>query len=187
VPDGTKEINTSTASSNSANATPTIIRMPPSLTLSKIRSLKRQALLAFVRANLEIGTVALACVYFERLCLSCRVDKSNRRITFASCLLLASKINEPNEVLVMKDPEDTAESDDDEEERNTNKRKKIKRLQSSIRPSKRSTTMFASLLEFFTEDWNLSLKHLYAAEWGVFAVSKFSHCNFGFCTNVFQL
>lgn len=55
------------------------IRMPPSLTLSKIRSLKSQILQAAIRANLEIGTVALACVYFERLCLDCRVDKSNRR------------------------------------------------------------------------------------------------------------
>lgn len=170
---GTSKINTTAAPKD---AVPAIIRMPPSLTLSKIRSAKRQALMAFVRANLEIGTVALAFVYFERLCLSCRVDKSNRRLCFASCLLLASKINEPNEVLVMK-PDNTsagAESGDDEEKRNTNTRKKIKRLQSSIRPSKRSSSMFASLLEFFTQDWNLSLKHLYAAEWGVFAALRFS-------------
>ena len=70
------------------------IRMPPSLTLSKIRSLKRQALAAAVRAKLEISTVALAIVYFERLCLDCRVDKSNRRLSFAACLLLAIKLNE---------------------------------------------------------------------------------------------
>ena len=178
--DGTGKINTSAAPSDSAAATPAIIRMPPSLTLSKIRSLKRQALMAFVRAGLEVGTVALACVYFERLCLSCRVDKSNRRLCFASCLLLASKINEPNDVLVMK--EDTTVSGgtgsgDEEEKRSTTTRKKLKRLQSSIRPSKRSTSMFASLLEFFTQEWSLSLKHLYAAEWGVFAVS--AYLNFG--------
>ncbi len=70
------------------------IRMPPSLTLSKIRSLKQQALAAAVRAKLEISTVALAIIYFERLCLDCRVDKSNRRLSFAACLLLAIKINE---------------------------------------------------------------------------------------------
>jgi hypothetical protein len=70
------------------------IRMPPSLTLSKIRSLKRQALAAAVQAKLEISTVALAIVYFERLCLDCRVDKSNRRLSFAACLLLAIKLNE---------------------------------------------------------------------------------------------
>lgn len=33
--------------------------------------------------------------------------------------------------------------------------------------------MFASLLEFFTQDWNISLKHLFAAEWGVFAALQF--------------
>ena len=76
------------------------IRMPPSLTLSKIRSLKQQALAAAVRAKLEISTVALAIVYFERLCLDCRVDKSNRRLSFAACLLLAIKINEVCQILV---------------------------------------------------------------------------------------
>ena len=156
------------------SAQPAIVRMPPSLTLSKIRSVKHQALMAFVKAKLEIGTVALACVYFERLCLSCRVDKTNRRLCFAACILLASKINEPNEVLVMK--EDNASGPDSGTEDNTNARKKIKRLQSSIRPSKRSSSMFASLLEFFTQDWSLSLKHLFAAEWGVFAVSSIYIC-----------
>ena len=48
------------------------IRMPPSLTLSKIRSLKSQALMACIRSKIEISTLALACVYFERLCLDCR-------------------------------------------------------------------------------------------------------------------
>jgi hypothetical protein len=72
------------------------VRMPPSLTLSKIRSVKQQALIACVRAQLEVSTVAVACVYFERLCLDCRVDKTNRRLAFASCLLLSAKINEAN-------------------------------------------------------------------------------------------
>jgi hypothetical protein len=43
-----------------------------------------------------------------------------------------------------------------------------------VRPNKRGTTMFASLLEFFTEEWSLSLKHLFTAEWGVFAALGFS-------------
>ena len=79
------------------------IRMPPSLTLSKIRSLKQQALAAAVRAKLEISTVALAIIYFERLCLDCRVDKSNRRLSFAACLLLAIKINEVCKEAITKD------------------------------------------------------------------------------------
>jgi hypothetical protein len=137
------------------------IRMPPSLTLSKIRSLKHQALHASVRAKLEIGTVALACVYFERLCLDCRVDKSNRRLAFASCLLLASKLNEPNVGSVNPDEE-------------TDGKKTASLLRSLIRPNNRSNTMFASLLEFFTQEWELSLKNLFDAEWGVFAALGFS-------------
>jgi len=107
-----------------------VIRMPPSLTLSKIRSLKRQALLAAVKAKLQIGTVALACVYFERLCLDCRVDKSNRRLTFASCLLLASKLNEPNVSLVTC--QDSYEENDEDD---------ISNLLFLIKPNKRSNKM----------------------------------------------
>lgn len=154
---------TNSASSASDGPKEKTIRMPPSLTLSKIRSLKSQVLQAAIRADLEIGTVALACVYFERLCLDCRVDKSNRRLTFAACLLLASKLNEPNVGLVMRQAEG-ADLDDE----------KPTRLQSLIRPNKTSNKMFASLLLFFTQDWTLSLKHLFTAEWGVFAALGFS-------------
>ena len=161
---------TSMSNNSESGAKEYTIRMPPSLTLSKIRSVKRQALNAAVKANLEIGTVALACVYFERLCLDCRVDKSNRRVTFAACLLLAAKLNEPNVVLVME-----------REKKHGGKRKasssndeKQTRFQSMIRPNKRSNNMFESLLLFFTQDWHLSLKHLFTVEWGVFAALNFS-------------
>jgi len=136
------------------------IRMPPSLTLSKIRSIKQQALKAAVKARLEVSTVALACVYFERLCLDCRVDKSNRRLCFAACLLLAAKINEANVVgLVTRNQEENT--------------KEKSGIQSLIRPTQKSNTIFASLLEFMTQDWSLSLKHLFSAEWGVFAALGF--------------
>jgi Cyclin, N-terminal domain len=150
----------STGSNEGSSAVPAekTIRMPPSLTLSKIRSIKSQALKAAVKANLEIGTVALACVYFERLCLEGRVDKSNRRISFAACWLLAAKINEPNVVALV-----TSDHDDD---RRTHK--------SLIRPGHRSNSMFASLLLFFTQDWALSLQHVFTAEWCVFAALRFS-------------
>lgn len=134
--------------------------MPPSLTLSKIRSVKQQALLAAVKAKLEISTVALACIYFERLCLDCRVDKTNRRLCFASCLLLSMKINETYVGLVTPG----RETQEDGTRRGS--------LHSLIRTTNKSQTMFASLLEFFTQDWQLSLKQLFAAEWGVFAVSE---------------
>lgn len=134
-----------------------IIRMPPSLTLSKIRSAKQQILLAAIHnAQLEVSTVALSFVYFERLCLDCRVDKSNRRLSFAACLLLAAKINESKiTLLVHREGEEQPG------------------LRSLIRPTKDASTIFASLLEFFTQDWGLSLKHLFSAEWGVFAALGF--------------
>jgi len=139
------------------------IRMPPSLTLSKIRSIKQQALLVAVQAKLEISTVALSIVYFERLCLDCRVDKTNRRLSFAACLLLALKMNEAHVELVTT----TRSKEGDSKASTTN------RMQSFIRPAKKSGKVLASLLEFFTQEWNLSLKHLYAAEWGVFAALQF--------------
>jgi hypothetical protein len=154
-----------------AAADMTTMRIPPSLTLSKIRSLKRQALQAAVQANLNIGSLALSCVYFERLCLDCRVDKSNRRLTFAACILLAAKLNEPNAGLVMQDHETKKNNSSVEE----NDERITTRIQSMIiKPNKRSGKMFASLLYFFTESWHLSLKHLFAAEWGVFAALGFS-------------
>lgn len=45
--------------------------------------------------DIEVATVALACVYFERLCLAGVVTKPNRRLTMAACLAIAYKFNEP--------------------------------------------------------------------------------------------
>lgn len=45
--------------------------------------------------DMEVATVALACVYFERLCLAGVVTKPNRRLTMAACLVIAYKFNEP--------------------------------------------------------------------------------------------
>jgi Cyclin, N-terminal domain len=146
------------------------IRMPPSLTLSKIRSLKQQALRAAINAKLEISTVALAVVYFERLCLDCRVDKSNRRLSFAACLLIAVKINEDLKALG-NEQEVSATSSSTSPKRPP--RSTTNRFQSLIRPTKKVDSLFASLFAFFTQDWNISLKHLFAAEWGVFAALQF--------------
>ena len=134
-----------------------VIRMPPSLTLSKIRNLKQQALIACVKANIEVSTVALACVYFERLCLDCRVDKSNRRLSFAACLLLAYKLNEPHVAIV------------NNQEEGESKRFLI----SFAKRTTNSSNIFALMLDFFTQEWELSLKNLYASEWGVFVALGF--------------
>jgi hypothetical protein len=68
---------------------------PPSLSLSKLRNLKAEALHGAHAINLEVATVAYACVYLERLCLQRIVTKANRRVTMAACLVLALKFNEP--------------------------------------------------------------------------------------------
>jgi hypothetical protein len=135
------------------------IRMPPSLTLSKIRSLKKEALDVCVKANLEVSTVALACIYFERLCLDCRVDKSNRRLTFATCLLLALKVNESNVRIV-------------HEESKESKKGKWNFAKTSIRPNIEHD-FFENLFFFITHEWQLSLKELFHAEFGVFAALGF--------------
>ena len=143
------------------------IRMPPSLTLSKIRSLKQQVLLIGLKADLEISTIALACVYFERLCLDCRVDKSNRQLTFAACLLLAYKTNEPNVAIIHTKPKET-------------KKGMQQILHTFIQPARKSIGVFSSLLDYLTNQFSLSLKHLFAAEWGVFVVSSLAmlrHCD----------
>ena len=43
-------------------------------------------------------------------------------------------------------------------------------LRSWIRPTNKSRNITEALFEFFTHDWALSLKHLFAAEWVVFTV-----------------
>jgi len=150
----------------SSSAEVDTIRMPPSLTLSKIRRLKQQALIACVRAKMEVSTVALACVYFERLALDCRVDKSNRRLVFAACLLLAAKMNERNSHIVHGQTREVCG------QREETKKSKI--LPSFIKPTEAGKNQFASLLDFFAHNWEISLKSLFAAEFGVFAALGFN-------------
>ncbi|KAJ3370766.1 CDK5 and ABL1 enzyme substrate 1 [Allomyces arbusculus] len=67
----------------------------PSLTLSQIRNLKRRLIKVGQICDLEISSVAKAFVYFEKLVLKRIVQKTNRRLIGAICLLLATKVNEP--------------------------------------------------------------------------------------------
>eukprot|EP00038_Savillea_parva_P028033 m.62862 g.62862 ORF g.62862 m.62862 type:complete len:417 (-) comp8117_c0_seq2:35-1285(-) len=62
------------------------------ITLSKFRSIKREMVeMGVLTAGLEVGTVALAHVYFEQLVASGRVGKPNRKFVAAACLVLATK------------------------------------------------------------------------------------------------
>ncbi|KAG8447136.1 hypothetical protein GDO86_014552, partial [Hymenochirus boettgeri] len=63
------------------------------LTLSKIRSLKREMRNVAKECNLEPVTVAMSYVYFEKLVLQGRVNKQNRKLCAGACVLLAAKIS----------------------------------------------------------------------------------------------
>lgn len=69
-------------------------QLPPSLTLSKIRSIKKAALNGAIDLDIEISTVSYAVIYFERLCLKGLVTKFNRKLSMSVCLLLATKFLE---------------------------------------------------------------------------------------------
>ncbi|XP_063815368.1 CDK5 and ABL1 enzyme substrate 2 isoform X2 [Pseudophryne corroboree] len=63
------------------------------LTLSKIRSLKREMRNVAQECNMEPVTVAMSYVYFEKLILQGKVNKQNRKQCAGVCVLLAAKIS----------------------------------------------------------------------------------------------
>lgn len=68
--------------------------LDPSLSLSKIRNLKASLVRVSESVGLELSTTAKAFVFFEKLCLGDLVNKTNRRLAGAACLLLAAKAND---------------------------------------------------------------------------------------------
>ncbi|XP_026222845.1 CDK5 and ABL1 enzyme substrate 2 [Anabas testudineus] len=63
------------------------------LTLSKIRSLKREMRVVGEDCGLQPVTIAMAFVYFEKLVLQGCLNKQNRKLVSAACILLAAKIS----------------------------------------------------------------------------------------------
>ncbi|XP_051516799.1 CDK5 and ABL1 enzyme substrate 2-like isoform X1 [Myxocyprinus asiaticus] len=63
------------------------------LTLSKIRSLKREMRSVSEECGLQPVTIAMAYVYFEKLVLQGRLNKHNRKLVSSACVLLAAKIS----------------------------------------------------------------------------------------------
>ncbi|XP_058535287.1 CDK5 and ABL1 enzyme substrate 2 [Ochotona princeps] len=63
------------------------------LTLSKIRSLKREMWSLAEECSLEPVTVSMAYVYFEKLVLQGKLNKQNRKLCAGACVLLAAKIS----------------------------------------------------------------------------------------------
>ncbi|XP_065182964.1 CDK5 and ABL1 enzyme substrate 2-like [Sycon ciliatum] len=66
------------------------------ITLTKLRSLKNNMLDCSRddRLNLDVGAVALAYVYFEKLILLGKINKTNRKYLAAVCMLLAAKFSD---------------------------------------------------------------------------------------------
>nr|XP_031543819.1 CDK5 and ABL1 enzyme substrate 2 [Vicugna pacos] len=63
------------------------------LTLSKIRSLKREMRNLSEECGLEPVTVSMAYVYFEKLVLQGKLNKQTRKLCAGACVLLAAKIS----------------------------------------------------------------------------------------------
>ncbi|XP_026188763.1 CDK5 and ABL1 enzyme substrate 2 [Mastacembelus armatus] len=63
------------------------------LTLSKIRSLKREIRAVSEECGLQPVTISMAFVYFEKLVLQGRLNKQNRKLVAAACVLLAAKVS----------------------------------------------------------------------------------------------
>ena len=68
--------------------------LEPTMSLSKIRSLKSNLLLIGQRLNLELSTIAITYIYIEKLILQNIMNKSNRKLLTAVCCVLALKYNE---------------------------------------------------------------------------------------------
>jgi len=67
----------------------------PSMTLSKLRNLQKDLReITLTMPELDISTVAMAWAYFEKLLLSDRVRKGNRKLLVGACLVLAFKFNQ---------------------------------------------------------------------------------------------
>eukprot|EP00053_Salpingoeca_punica_P005216 m.53182 g.53182 ORF g.53182 m.53182 type:complete len:322 (+) comp13136_c0_seq1:57-1022(+) len=64
------------------------------ITLTKLRSIKRAMFrFGYERCSLDVGTIALAHIFFEKLIVNCFLNKPNRKIFATLSLMLALKFN----------------------------------------------------------------------------------------------
>lgn len=64
------------------------------LTLSKLRSLKRDLHRIAIKTQLDLATLAASHVYFEKIIMKGLINKQNRKLCAANCLIIASKFND---------------------------------------------------------------------------------------------
>ncbi|KAJ1910368.1 hypothetical protein H4219_006226 [Mycoemilia scoparia] len=65
--------------------------------LEHLRKMKQSMLKMADEVDIELSSIALAFVYYEKLVIRGYVVKDNRKLVAAICLLLAIKVNEPKE------------------------------------------------------------------------------------------
>ena len=152
--------------------------LPPSLTLSKLRSLKRSSARMAYWSGLELSTLALACVYFERLCFQRCVTKFNRRVTFACCVLIAYKFNESVDCAAAQDAEapraSDAHSDMHYDAQDAAGAADPVAAAGAREPPASDRAALAALWHFVDQRWGVSREQVLAAEFGVFARLSFS-------------
>jgi hypothetical protein len=64
------------------------------ISLTKLRSIKRELLEIAYQTSLDIIIVAQSYIYFEKLILQGLINKVNRKFLAGNCLILASKLND---------------------------------------------------------------------------------------------
>lgn len=77
-------------------------KIPTTLTLSKIRSIKKKLTRIVINLGIQLSTLAICFVYLEKLVLRQLVDKYNRKLITSVCLILAFKFNETRPEILPK-------------------------------------------------------------------------------------